>query len=42
MVSGQYFYHQKPRDPEPAALDEKMQERLMAECARISRVPFPD
>jgi len=42
MVSGQYFYHQKRRDPEPAARDEKVQERLIAECARISGVPFPD
>ena len=42
MVSGQYFYHQKRRDPEPAARDEEIQERLIAECARISRVPFPD
>jgi NAD(P)-dependent dehydrogenase (short-subunit alcohol dehydrogenase family) len=42
MVTGQYFYHQKRRDPEPAARDEKIQERLIAECARISGVPFPD
>jgi NAD(P)-dependent dehydrogenase (short-subunit alcohol dehydrogenase family) len=42
MVSGQYFYHQKRRDPELAARDKKVQERLIAECARISGVPFPD
>ena len=42
MVSGQYFYHQKRRDPEPAARDEKIQERLIEECARISGVPFPN
>jgi NAD(P)-dependent dehydrogenase (short-subunit alcohol dehydrogenase family) len=41
-VSGQYFYHQKRRAAEPAARDEKIQERLIAECARISGVPFPD
>ena len=41
MVSGQYFYHRKRRAPEPAARDEKIQERLIAECARISGVPFP-
>jgi len=35
MVSGQYFYHQKWRDPEPAARDEEIQERLITECARI-------
>jgi NAD(P)-dependent dehydrogenase (short-subunit alcohol dehydrogenase family) len=42
MVSGQYFYHQKRRAPEPAARDEKIQERLIAECARISGVSFTD
>lgn len=42
MVSGQYFYHQKRRAVEPAARDEEIQERLMAECARISGVLFPD
>jgi len=26
MVSGQYFYHQKRRDPEPATRDEKIQD----------------
>lgn len=42
MVSGQYFYHQKRRAPEAAARDEKIQEQMMAECARISGVSFPD
>src|SRR5437773_2846783 len=42
MVSGQYFYHQKRRAVEAAARDEKIQDRLIAECARISGVPFPD
>jgi NAD(P)-dependent dehydrogenase (short-subunit alcohol dehydrogenase family) len=42
MVTGQYFYHQKRRDPEPAARDEQIQDRLIAECARISGVAFPD
>ena len=42
MVSGQYFYHQKRRAPMAAARDEKIQERLIGECARISHVPFPD
>jgi NAD(P)-dependent dehydrogenase (short-subunit alcohol dehydrogenase family) len=40
-VSGQYFYHQKRRAAEPAASNEKIQERLIAECARISGVAFP-
>ena len=42
MVSGQYFYHQKRRAVEPAARDVEIQERLIAECARISGVAFPD
>jgi NAD(P)-dependent dehydrogenase (short-subunit alcohol dehydrogenase family) len=42
MVTGQYFYHQKRRAVEPAARDEKIQDRLIAECARISGVPFPE
>ena len=42
MVSGQHFYHQKRRAVEAAARDEKIQDRLIAECARISGVPFPD
>lgn len=40
-VSGEYFYHQKRRDSHPGVRDEKVQERLLAECARISGVPFP-
>ena len=42
MVSGQYFYHGKRRAVEPAARAQKVQDRLIAECARVSRVPFPD
>src|SRR5205814_8540987 len=42
MVSGQYFHHRKRRAVEPAARDAKIQDRLIAECARISGVPFPD
>ena len=42
MVTGQYFYHQKRRAAEPAARDEKIQERLIAECTRVSGVSFPD
>jgi hypothetical protein len=36
MVTGEYFYHQKRRAAESAARDEKNQDRLIAECARIS------
>jgi NAD(P)-dependent dehydrogenase (short-subunit alcohol dehydrogenase family) len=40
MVTGQYFFHKRRRDPQSAARDETIQERLIAECERISGVPF--
>jgi NAD(P)-dependent dehydrogenase (short-subunit alcohol dehydrogenase family) len=40
-VSGQYFFHMKRRAAEPAAATESVQDRLLAECAKISGVPFP-
>jgi len=33
-----YFYHQRPRAPNPIASDVKTQEELLAECHRISGV----
>ncbi len=33
-VSGEYFYHMKPRAPAAATRDEKRQEQLLAECER--------
>jgi NAD(P)-dependent dehydrogenase (short-subunit alcohol dehydrogenase family) len=41
QVSGQYFYHLKRRAADPAASNPAIQDRLLAECARISGVPFP-
>jgi NAD(P)-dependent dehydrogenase (short-subunit alcohol dehydrogenase family) len=40
-VSGKYFYHQKLREFHPAAADEQIQEKFLAECERISGVAFP-
>jgi NAD(P)-dependent dehydrogenase (short-subunit alcohol dehydrogenase family) len=40
-VTGKHFFHMKPRGAVPAASDPQVQERLLAECARISGVPFP-
>jgi NAD(P)-dependent dehydrogenase (short-subunit alcohol dehydrogenase family) len=40
-VSGQYFFHMKRRAADPAASTESVQDRLLAECAKISGVPFP-
>lgn len=34
--SGGYFYHQRPRAPNPIAADLRTQEELLAECGRIS------
>jgi NAD(P)-dependent dehydrogenase (short-subunit alcohol dehydrogenase family) len=41
-VTGGYFYHLKPREPNPAAVDKSIQERFLAECARLSGIRFPD
>jgi NAD(P)-dependent dehydrogenase (short-subunit alcohol dehydrogenase family) len=38
--SGEYFYHQALRAPNPLARDEATQENLLRECARLSGVPF--
>jgi NAD(P)-dependent dehydrogenase (short-subunit alcohol dehydrogenase family) len=36
--TGGYFYHQRPRAPNPVASDDRTQEELLAECHRISGV----
>lgn len=41
QVSGKHFYHMKQRSAAPAASDPQAQDRLLAECAHISGVPFP-
>jgi NAD(P)-dependent dehydrogenase (short-subunit alcohol dehydrogenase family) len=38
--TGGYFYHQRPRAPNPIASDVKTQEELLAECHRISGAPL--
>ena len=40
--AGNYFYHQKLRDPNPIARDVKVQDKLLSECARISGIAFPE
>jgi NAD(P)-dependent dehydrogenase (short-subunit alcohol dehydrogenase family) len=39
-TSGGYFYHQRPRVPNPIATDVNTQEDLLAECRRISGIPL--
>ncbi len=41
LVSGKYFFHKKTRSFHPAVIDEKIQERFLAECERLSGVAFP-
>jgi len=38
LSTGGYFYHQRPRSPNPVANDVATQEQLLAECRRISGV----
>src|SRR5215469_11397869 len=38
--TGEYFYHQNLREPNPVARDVKIQDELLAECARISGIRF--
>ena len=37
-VTGRYFYHLRPRAPNPEASDPTLQERLIAICAKLSGV----
>ena len=38
---GWYFYHLRPRDPNPAARDRQVQDALLAICERLSGVSLP-
>ena len=40
-VTGGYFYHLKPRAASAAAHDQTLQERLLAECERLSGIALP-
>lgn len=40
-VTGGYFFHMKPRTPNPQARDAGLQDELLARCAEISGVAFP-
>jgi NAD(P)-dependent dehydrogenase (short-subunit alcohol dehydrogenase family) len=40
-VTGQYFYHKRPREVHPAARDPRVQGALLAACARVSGVTLP-
>jgi NAD(P)-dependent dehydrogenase (short-subunit alcohol dehydrogenase family) len=40
-VSGEYFYHMRPRKPHPATRDERCQDLLLDACERFSGVKLP-
>jgi NAD(P)-dependent dehydrogenase (short-subunit alcohol dehydrogenase family) len=40
-VTGEYFYHMRPRTPNPATRDAERQERLLDACKRFSGVDLP-
>jgi NAD(P)-dependent dehydrogenase (short-subunit alcohol dehydrogenase family) len=40
-VTGRYFYHLRPRAPNPQANDAALQDGLIGICADLSGVPFP-
>ncbi|HSZ38575.1 MAG TPA: SDR family NAD(P)-dependent oxidoreductase [Trebonia sp.] len=41
-VTGEYFYHQKPRRTHPAARDPHVQDALLRYCAALTSTPLPD
>ena len=41
LVTGKYFYHQKPRQYHPAAADVTVQDGFLAACEKISGINFP-
>jgi NAD(P)-dependent dehydrogenase (short-subunit alcohol dehydrogenase family) len=40
-VTGQYFYHLRPREVNPQARDPKLQDALIAACERLSGIKLP-
>jgi len=41
LVSGKYFFHQRPRNCHPSAADPAVQEKYLSECYALSGVAFP-
>jgi NAD(P)-dependent dehydrogenase (short-subunit alcohol dehydrogenase family) len=42
MVTGEYFFHMKPRKPSAAARDTGLQDRLIEACERLSGIRLPE
>jgi NAD(P)-dependent dehydrogenase (short-subunit alcohol dehydrogenase family) len=41
-VTGKYFHHMRQRAPDPQTASAELQDRLIAECAKLSGVALPD
>lgn len=41
-VSGEYFFHMRPRQPHPAAHNVETQEKLIGECSKLSAIEVPE
>jgi NAD(P)-dependent dehydrogenase (short-subunit alcohol dehydrogenase family) len=41
LVTGQYFYHMRPREPNPVAQCEEAQDELLNACCRLSGIALP-
>lgn len=41
-VTGEYFFHMKPRKPSAAARDANLQEQLIEACECLSGIPLPE
>jgi NAD(P)-dependent dehydrogenase (short-subunit alcohol dehydrogenase family) len=41
-VTGKYFHHLRERAPDPQTASVELQDRLIAECARLSGVALPE
>ena len=42
LVTGQYFYHMRPRQPNPVSQREDAQDQLLETCRRLSGIGLPD
>ena len=40
-VTGEYFYHTRPRKPHPATRDERCQDKLLDACEKFSGISLP-
>jgi hypothetical protein len=40
-VTGEHFYHQRPRETHPAARDQSVQDGLIGACAQLTGVSLP-